>query len=150
MQRMAVRPFTLSDGTVVPAGARVMVAKKTRDPSVFGDPNTFNPYRFLRDREKAEETGQPTTSQHVSVTAHHMGWGYGEHSCPGRFFASNELQIALSHLLLKYDWKRKGGGGPVFLQFETNKSVSRQCKVMFRRRKEEIDLDLGEGTMERT
>lgn len=34
-----------------------------------------------------------------------MGFGFGRHSCPGRFFAANEVKIALCHILLKYDFK---------------------------------------------
>lgn len=145
MQRLAVRALTLSDGSVIPAGTRVMVAKKTHDPTTFPDPHKFHPYRFLKDREKCEETDQPSTSLHVSVTAEHMAWGYGEHGCPGRFFASNEMKIALAHLLLKYDWKRSEDGGPAFVHVETTKAVSPRYKIMFRRRKEEINLALGEG-----
>lgn len=137
---MAIRTFTLSDGSVIPAGTRMIVAKQNPDPTAFPDPYTFDPYRFLRNREKAEEMDQPATSQYVSVTAQHMVWGYGEHSCPGRFFASDQMEIALSQLLLKYDWKSSEDSAPVF-QFETSKFVSPQYTVMFRRR-EEIRLDL--------
>lgn len=145
MQRMAVRNFTPSDGSILPAGTQVMVAKQILDPNGFSGPHTFDLYRFLRDREKSEEKGQPTISQHVSVTAQHMAWAYVEHSCPGRFFASNELKIAPSHLLLKYDWKCIEDSGPAFVELETSKAISLRYKVMFRRRKkEEISLDLEE------
>ena len=147
MQRMATHPFKLSTGDTIPAGARIIVARRTRDPTIYPNPNTFDPYRFLRDREASEKAGQPTTDQHVSVTAQHMGWGYGEHSCPGRFFASNELKIALSHLLLKYEWRRVEDGKAAYFQFETNTSVSPACRVEVRRREEEVKLDLDDATL---
>lgn len=147
MQRIATRAITLSSGSTIPAGTRLLVAKRTQDPAIYANPSTFDAYRFLREREELEKAGQPMTSQHVSVTPQHMGWGYGEHSCPGRFFASNELKIALAHLLLKYDWQGVEGGGEMFMHFETNENVSPKCKVQLRRRKEEISLDLEEGVV---
>ena len=65
-----------------------------------------------------------------------------QHACPGRFFASNEMKIALSHLLLKYDWELPEDGESPFWSFETNTMAKPKCKVNMRRRKEEIDLDL--------
>ncbi|KXJ90272.1 hypothetical protein Micbo1qcDRAFT_164807 [Microdochium bolleyi] len=32
-----------------------------------------------------------------------MGFSHGSHACPGRFFAANQLKIALSHIALHYD-----------------------------------------------
>lgn len=32
-----------------------------------------------------------------------MGFGYGRHACPGRFFAANEIKLILARLLLDYD-----------------------------------------------
>lgn len=32
------------------------------------------------------------------------------HSCPGRFFASNEVKVILIHLLTRYDWKWAADG----------------------------------------
>lgn len=36
----------------------------------------------------------------------------GEHACPGRFFASNEIKIALCILLLEYDFEYVPGDDP--------------------------------------
>jgi cytochrome P450 len=44
----------------------------------------------------------------VSTSPEHMAFGFGKHSCPGRFFAAIEVKIALCHILLKYDFKRRG------------------------------------------
>src|SRR2546423_5383705 len=145
MTRLVKESITLSDGSVLPAGARLMVANRYTDPAVYADPDKFDPYRFLREREKP---GQNNTWQHVSLSSDHMAFGYGQHACPGRFFASNEIKIALSHLLLKYDWKPTEGKEPGFWFFETNCIVDPKCKVQIRRRKEEIVLDLPEPMTE--
>ena len=64
-----------------------------------------------------------------------MGFGYGEHACPGRFFASNEMKVALSFLLLNYDWK--AGSGPAFIPFELKAVLHPEYEVGFRRREAE-------------
>ena len=138
MNRLALQPITLSDGTTIPKGAQVMVANRYEDPAIYADPSKFDPYRYLREREKP---GQTNTWQHVSLSSQHMAFGLGDHACPGRFFASNEMKIALSHLLLKYDWELPEGEQP-FWSFETNTLAKPNCKVRVRRRKGGINLDL--------
>jgi len=51
------------------------------------------------------------SGEYVSTidVAMYIGFGHGMHACPGRFFAGNELKVALAHLLLKYDWKMPEG-----------------------------------------
>ena len=139
MNRLIEKPITLSDGTILPAGARVMVAGSYWDPAIYSSPETFDPYRFLREREKPDKSN---TWQHVALYPSHMGIGYGEHACPGRFFASNEIKIALAHLLLKYDWKPAEGHDKASWEFEANSLTTSKCKIQLRRRKAEINLDL--------
>jgi len=38
-----------------------------------------------------------------------MGFGYGRHACPGRFFAANEIKLILARLLLDYDMSMPEG-----------------------------------------
>lgn len=143
MNRHVERTFTLSDGTTIPAGSRLMVAGSYNDPSVYSDPETFDAFRFAN---KRQETGQANLWGHVATRAEHMGFGHGQHACPGRFFASNEIKVALVHLLLKYDWKAAVEGEKVkFMGFEANSVVDPKCRVQIRRRREEIDVDLPEA-----
>jgi cytochrome P450 len=70
-----------------------------------------------------------------------MGFGHGEHACPGRFFASNEMKIALCVLLLKYDLRFvPGEARPPDFMFETATVTHAKTKVQIRRREEELDL----------
>jgi len=32
-----------------------------------------------------------------------LGFGFGRHACPGRFFAIHEIKIFVAHMLLHYD-----------------------------------------------
>jgi hypothetical protein len=61
----------------------------------------------------------------------------------GRFFAGNELKIALAHLLLKYDWKLDDSDTmPKFFLQELTHSTNPEMKLMLKRRKEEINFDI--------
>ena len=68
------------------------------------------------------------------------GFGHGMHACPGRFFASNEVKIALCHLLLKYDWKLVDGNRPEPVAFGMAYMTNPDAKLLIRRREEELDL----------
>ena len=70
------------------------------DPAVYKNPESWDGYRFLRLRETP---GKDREAAFVSTNERHLGFGHGKHACPGRFFASSELKVALSHILLKYD-----------------------------------------------
>ncbi|KAK8055710.1 hypothetical protein PG993_000937 [Apiospora rasikravindrae] len=141
MNRYVEQPVELSDGTVLPKGSRIMVAANFADPVTYPSPATFDAARFLR---KRQEPGQEHAHQFVTTTPEHMHFGHGEHACPGRFFAAHLDKVALCHLLLKYEWRfvPSEGGFPAPDTFETGFSGSRTGQVQFRRRQEEIVLDL--------
>ena len=120
-----------------------MLAPAYVDPTIYANPTQFDPYRFLREREKP---GQNNGWQHVTTSAQHMGFGHGQHACPGRFFASNEIKIALAHLLLKYDWQATSEGSAPNMEFEGNTMTDPKVKVQLRRRTEEVNLDGKSGT----
>jgi len=60
----------------------------------------------------------------------------------GIVFASNELKIALAHLFLKYDWELEDPRMPLTITFEGTSMTNPMVKVKFRRRKEEVDLNV--------
>ncbi|KAI1076229.1 cytochrome P450 [Whalleya microplaca] len=41
-----------------------------------------------------------------------LGFGFGKHACPGRFFALNELKIFVAHIVLHYDIEHLVEGRP--------------------------------------
>lgn len=103
MVRMVKKATTLSDGTVLPAGSRIMILdNKIFDPNVFPDPDRFDAERFLKLRR---QPGEENRHQFVTVTSDQLGFGLGTHACPGRFFASNEMKISLCFMLLRYDFR---------------------------------------------
>ncbi|KAK0668766.1 putative cytochrome P450 E-class, group IV [Cercophora samala] len=107
MRRVAKAPVTLSDGTYIPKGTTIAVsAERMWDPAVYPGADLWDGSRFLKMRSVP---GSEHVAQLVSTSAEHMGFGHGQHACPGRFFAGNEVKIALLHLLLRYDWRLPEG-----------------------------------------
>ncbi|KAF9773798.1 hypothetical protein IL306_008326 [Fusarium sp. DS 682] len=103
MRRYVTEDITLSSGLTLKKGTRLNVDnRRMDDPKVYEHPEVYNPYRFYNMRSEA---GKDHGAQLVSTGSNHMGFGHGQHSCPGRFFAANEIKVALCHVLVKYDWK---------------------------------------------
>ena len=139
MNRYVMKDLQLSDGTILPKGSRIIVASQNMDPTIYPDPERFDPARFMHMRE---QPGQENSWQFVTTSAAHMFFGHGMHACPGRFFASNEIKIALCYFLINYDWRLvPGGTGPEFQSFEGGLSISDNMKIQYRRRNPEINLD---------
>lgn len=110
----------------------------------YTDAQKFDGYRFMRLREATGgEDSDSKTAHLVSTSSKHLGFGHGLHSCPGRFFAANEVKIALCHLLLKYDWKLSEDAKPDsnWTVFGMTIIPDPSIKLMVRRRQEEIDID---------
>ncbi|KAL1856277.1 hypothetical protein Daus18300_010850 [Diaporthe australafricana] len=139
MRRIAESTVKLSDGTVIPKGAFTWVTLDAyKNPDIYANPEEYNPRRFL---DLRNQPGQENKWQLVSTTADHLGFGHGEHACPGRFFASNEVKIALVHLLMKYDWKLPGGKLPGdVVKGGSERGVDGEARILFRRRQEEVRL----------
>ncbi|KAI1260659.1 cytochrome P450 [Xylariaceae sp. FL1019] len=135
MRRLPLRDITLSDGALLRKDREVVVAaNRMWDESVYPNPERWDPYRFYRMR--AASGSAEHTAQLVSTSADHLGFGHGQHACPGRFFAANEVKVALAQLLLKYDWKLPEGADASFLQHGWSMVANPFVGVMFRRRDE--------------
>ncbi|UQI49327.1 cytochrome P450 [Streptomyces sp. HU2014] len=85
--RRAAEEVDLGEGTVVPAGASVLVilAAASRDPDRFAAPDAFLPDRYLADGG----TGR---------AAPHLAFGHGAHFCLGSRLARLEGAVALPRL----------------------------------------------------
>ncbi|KAI3343377.1 P450 monooxygenase [Ustulina deusta] len=99
----------LKDGKYLPRGTHVCMASyaTTYDPDYVSNPSKFDPLRFWRMRQKTPEDANK--HQFATTSNHFLHFGHGKFSCPGRFFASNELKLLFSTLLLRYDFKFKDG-----------------------------------------
>ncbi|KAI0468075.1 cytochrome P450 [Xylaria cf. heliscus] len=139
MHRLALADVTLSDGTVIPKGTKCAVRSTKRlDPNVYERPDEFDGARFMRIREIPGKSNQ---AHLVATSTEALGFGHGLHACPGRFFAANELKIALVHLLLKYDLKPTENFVHNVIELGFDLRVDPKTLILVRRREPEIDLD---------
>ncbi|KAL1636608.1 hypothetical protein SLS58_009731 [Diplodia intermedia] len=121
-------------GTVIGvAGTRMW------DADVHENPARFDGYRLHRTR------GDNSSRQHqahlVGTSADHLAFGHGKHACAGRFFVAHEAKIALSHLLLEYDWKvADRSPDPEPFEFGLTLVANPKAVVSIRARKAEMEL----------
>ncbi|KAH7303338.1 putative cytochrome P450 [Stachybotrys elegans] len=107
VERAVLKDTVLPDGRTLPRGSHLLVdATSLRDARVYPNPDKFDGYRFLRMREAGDKS-----SLFVQSSPGFLVFGSGRHICPGRFFASNELKLALAHILLKYEIRPAAGSG---------------------------------------
>ncbi|KAF4546943.1 Cytochrome P450-like protein 88 [Elsinoe fawcettii] len=103
MRRYVLEDLQLSNGLLLKKGTRINIdTQRMRDPDLHEDPRTYDAFRFHKMRQ---QPGGEHTAQLVSTSQDHLGFGHGEHSCPGRFFAANEIKVAMAHMLINYEWK---------------------------------------------
>lgn len=130
--RVARESVHLSDGTVIPKGARTIVAHdRMQDPAVYSRPDEWIGDRFYQMRQKA---GGESKGQFVTTSSDHTGFGHGLHACPGRFFAANESKVVLCFLLMNYNWSLCGHGRPNDLYSGTELIANPEGRVLFKRR----------------
>lgn len=73
MQRNARNEFKFSDGTVIPAGAKVGASSLIlhRDPEVYDDPGIFDGFRFCGPKyEESKEKSPVMTSSNFHLFGH--------------------------------------------------------------------------------
>ena len=82
----------LPNGLTIPRGTNVAIdASMMWDPATYLDPFSYDPYRFLRLRKSGN-----SAAALASPGPGHIAFGIGKPICPGRFFASNGIKIALN------------------------------------------------------
>ncbi|KAH7390475.1 cytochrome P450 [Pyrenochaeta sp. MPI-SDFR-AT-0127] len=138
MTRISEKQISLSDGTLIPKGTLTMVSiENMQDTSIFPDPNAFKGRRFLDIRERP---GNENRWQFVTTSPEHLAFGHGKHACPGRFFASKEIKIALCHLLMSYDWQLPREGRKQDQIYGQETDIDPTARIQFRVRKGEIPI----------
>lgn len=93
MHRLATTDVTLSNGMHIKKGQMTGISSHNMwSPEIYENPEMFDGYRFLQRRKLP---GYEMKSQLVSTSTDHLGFSHGKHACPGRFFAANEVKIAM-------------------------------------------------------
>jgi cytochrome P450 len=139
MPRQAKKDLTLSDGTYIPAGTFIYIGPiPMKDPKNFTTPEKFDGYRFLKLRNVP---GAENKNQFVTTSPDCTVFGHGHHACPGRFFASNELKLLISHLIMYYDWKLPDNQTSVQPMINgTSRSPNSRQKLLYKSREPEVPL----------
>ncbi|KAM0354162.1 hypothetical protein ACHAPU_001197 [Fusarium lateritium] len=133
--RKVMKPISLSDGTELPAGTKVLAPQAgiSFDERYFSEPESFDALRFYKLRQESAEANN--RFQFTSLGDTNMNFGAGKHACPGRFFASNEIKLVLAHLLINYDIRLKEGEErPKAMSVVMVKALSPNTELEFRRR----------------
>ncbi|TFK66494.1 cytochrome P450 [Pluteus cervinus] len=131
--RRAVKDYTFSDGTTIPAGQYVCATAHMihTDQDNYSNPEKFEGFRFadLRDGDRESSRHQAT-----SVGLDYLIFGGGYHTCPGRFSAVLLMKTMLCHILLNYDVKVVEGSPPKTWSLGVLVMPDHNAHVLFRRR----------------
>jgi cytochrome P450 len=111
IERLAIRSTTMPNGMRIPRGSKIAVDSRDMWSSdVHENPEVIDGFRFLRMRESGGK--RSSTSSFVASHKELNVFGAGRSMCPGRFFAANQVKIALAHVLVKYDVQLEDGKSP--------------------------------------
>ncbi|KHJ34786.1 putative cytochrome p450 monooxygenase [Erysiphe necator] len=136
--------FTLPKGShiAVPSWVINIQSPTLHSPGHTKPLNEFDGLRFFKLRQLP---GNENRHLLVSTSPDSLIFGHGNHACPGRFFASNEIKIILIELLLKWDFrflndvKLEGGK----LRRPMNKFMAFEClpnqEAMLEFRRKKVD-----------
>lgn len=113
-QRLVLSPIRLSNGFVIPAGTHICAASdaRSRDPALYEAPLEFRPLRFYHppSGEAAGGGGEVDAANLFSSVANGNSWfGVGRQACPGRWYASVQINLVLCLLLTEYEFKFPDG-----------------------------------------
>ncbi|KIM22628.1 hypothetical protein M408DRAFT_332825 [Serendipita vermifera MAFF 305830] len=110
MNRIALRPFTFSNGLKVPTGTSISshLYGTHQDEILYPHASTFDGFRFAESTTgEKDETGArsaPKTKKTMYTTSStYLSFGHGKHACPGRFFASMVVKLIMAELIVNYD-----------------------------------------------
>ncbi|KAF2116783.1 cytochrome P450 monooxygenase-like protein [Lophiotrema nucula] len=108
--RKVMKGFYLSNGQYLPAGVSIEVPSAAiyQDDANYPNPEKFDGFRFSELR-KQNSVAAHARNQFVTTNEQNLGFGYGAHACPGRFFAANEIKMILARAILEYEWKNEDG-----------------------------------------
>jgi len=135
MFRLALRPFTFSNGVTIPAGTLVVAPSCGihMDEEIYSNPQHFDGFRFSK---PSDLNGTTTENKHQAVTTspEHLAFGFGRNACPGRYFAVNHVKALVAHIIVTYDIKAENYERlPRKIRFDSPLSP-RDAEVWFRKR----------------
>lgn len=134
LNRAAVVPYTFKDGLHLPAGTQIsfLLQAPNLDPEIHEDAAKFDPWRTFRKRQAGSD------KHHFATTAEdNIYFGNGAHSCPGRFFVTDEIKLIFVHLFSRYDFKyaTEGESRPSDIYHDNASYPNVTTQVLYRTKK---------------
>jgi tenellin biosynthesis cytochrome P450 monooxygenase len=118
VRQVMVDGLKTDTGLPLPKGALVSFVSQPMhtDPDLFPDPNTYDPFRFVRLRDIDNTANGDKTPPSVDTdgirsphaflsTSNLLVFGRGRNSCPGRYLVDFQLKMLISYLFTHYDVK---------------------------------------------
>ncbi|KAF8471427.1 cytochrome P450 [Russula ochroleuca] len=136
LNRLALRPFTFSNGVTIPAGTLIGLPDHSvhTDEEIYPNAQEFDGFRFLKLREKEGDDVLAARHQMATTSVELLSFEYGRNACPGRLLAANEVKALLAHILVTYDIKfEEGKGVPRELRFGSFRAPG-NANILFRKR----------------
>ncbi|CAN1225196.1 Cytochrome P450 90B1 [Linum perenne] len=92
-------------GYDIPCGWKVLpvIAAVHLDGSVFEDPQSFNPWRWLQTNNGRGSSTAPNVA--APNNNYFMPFGGGPRLCAGSELAKLEMAVFIHHLVLNYEWE---------------------------------------------
>ncbi|KAF7586688.1 hypothetical protein BBP40_008494 [Aspergillus hancockii] len=141
LRRLVMTDIVTDGGLFLKKGTSIAVSSygPHRDPSIYPDPNVFNPFRYTRpsgdelhsDHGASKDDNTAWGSTSTSET--YLPFGHGRNACPGRWFAIMLLKMHIAYVLLNYDIQLSGQK-PEGWRLGTLLVPPVRCKVLVRRR----------------
>ena len=112
---LEMSPGRIPTGTVL----AVPIQPIHYDEEIYPDASKFEPFRFVKEggvgnifdsfdgTEKTRAKAQSKST--ATLDDAFLGFGFGKHACPGRFFALNEIKVFVAHMLLNYEIEHREG-----------------------------------------
>ena len=81
MTRLAIRPFTFSNGVTIPAGTTIAAPSSAihMDKEIYSDPQQFDGFRFSK-LSVLDGDATETKYQAVTTSPKHLAFGLGRHA----------------------------------------------------------------------
>ena len=148
LTRVTLREVIHPNGLDLPSGEHLSRGTWVAVPpiSIHHDANfylrlhNYEPFRFVRqmapnidslDCQKAATFRKPETAATASDT--YLGFGFGRHSCPGRWFVTWQLKLLFAYIFANYEFKPLGSRPENFV-FGDSYLPSSSIKIRVRRR----------------
>ncbi|KAF1358947.1 cytochrome P450, partial [Lizonia empirigonia] len=120
--RRVLKGITPSNGQYIPPGCIIEVPSHAiySDSTYYPESDKFDGFRHYKLR-RGGGTIDHARNQFVTTNEQNIGFGYGRHVCPGRFFAAHEIKIIVAKMILDYDVKMPNGLTERYAQIENGR-----------------------------